>query len=807
MSRWSGFPHFFIPHMAKGATSQSSKDGLLQEIMDMAQKVKTQLPTFDVPLFIQAFEFARSAHEGQLRKDGSPYIIHPVATTQILSQLRVDEDTLIAALLHDVPEDTPRTVAEIEEAFGGRVAFLVEGITKLSKVHYQHDMESRSVESLKKLLIHTAKDPRVILIKLADRLHNMRTLHFVDKEEKRRRVSRETLEIYIPMASLLGIQGIKSELEDLCFKYLYPAEFEEFSQAIAGSDARLHDRTDETIQRVSTVLHDHAISSDVFPRRKTLFSIFRKVQAEQKTVRDLHDLITLRVLVPTVEDAYRALGIIHTMFKPRPGSFKDYISVPKINGYRSLHTTIFGIDGTLTEFQIRTYEMDNEAEYGMTTYYFLQSHQKKDKQEDDWRAKWMSEILALEQQEGSSRNFVENVKADIFEDKIFIFTPKGTAIHLPKQSSVIDFAYAIHTDIGNHAVRADINGYSKPLYTILKSGDTVSVDSDPEGGGPQRDWLTFAKTSLAKNRIREFLNKETSRKKLLVGKQLLQKAFYRAGIGLVDDVPFKKIQAALIKHHYPEYEDLRHLLIALGEGTLDASDVIQSLYPNQKLSDISRVNRRISKLIETLYYPSQRERISLRLVVIDRPGLIAQVVTILSQFFVNLIDVSGHGRRWYSDHGHINVTFDLDRYDTLQSIFSELEKIEGVFSVSRIFRAQEIVFALFLCFTITFWFGHPFVIDQLNQTSNTFLVYIGLMLLFIMGFSLSRFMPRYVSRFQEGRSMILATGSITILALVTLLWEIAYYKIALNVATVSIIVAVVSYLGFQFWDYKRKKLF
>lgn len=784
-----------------------SSDPLLRDILDIAQKVKQQLSGFDEEKFIEAFEFARKAHEGQVRKDGSPYIIHPIATTQILSQLRVDEDTLIAALMHDVPEDTPHTVQEIEERFGERIAFLVEGITKLSKVHYQNDMESRQVESLKKLLIHTAKDPRVILIKLADRLHNMRTLHFIDKPEKQRRISRETLEIYVPMASLLGIQGIKSELEDLCFRYLYPEDFQRYSHVIAESEQRMKPKGDETIHRVVDVLRGHGIEAQVFQRKKTLLSIFRKIELEHKNLDDLNDLVTLRVVVPTAEDAYRTLGIIHTMFKPRPGSFKDYIAVPKINGYRSLHTTIFGIDGTLTEFQIRTLEMDNEADYGITTYYFLGSKRKGgEKNNEEWRTKWMTQILELEQQELDSRNFVEKVKADIFEDKIFVFTPKGDAIHLPKGSTAIDFAYAIHSDVGNYAMSADVNGFSKPLHTTLKSGDTVNIVMDRSSCGPQRDWLNFAKTSVAKNRIREFLNKETSKTKIIIGKQLLQKAFYRAGVGLIDNIPFKRIQTSLVKNHYPEYDDLQQVLIAIGDGSLDAINVIQSLYPDQKLSNISRDHNRFGRLLDRVSEPNECEHISLRIKVFDRTGMVADIVTVLSKLSVSLIDLSGTSKGWFSNEATVHITFAIERYDTLQSIFSDLEKIDGVISVVRVFRMKEIFFTLFLCFTITFWIAHPFIIEHFIRVSNVS-VYTGFLLLLIMGFLLSKFTPRFVSRLQEGRSMILATGSITIFALVTLVWEIEHYGIILNFATIGMVIAVTFYLAYQFWDYKNKKLY
>ncbi len=770
-------------------------DALLAEVHDIAKQAKQQLPGFDVKKFISVYEFAKEAHEGQLRKDGSPYIIHPVATARILSTLKVDEDTLIAALLHDVPEDTSRTVQEIGVLFGERIAFLVEGITKLSKVHYQNDMEGRQIESLKKLLIHTAKDPRVILIKLADRLHNMRTLHFHTKPEKQIRISRETLEVYVPMASLLGIQGIKSELQDLCFKYLYPVEYEHFFHKISEADARLMPKTEESMKRVSDVLQGHHIDARVFIRNKTIYSIFTKMHADRKTFDDVHDLITLRVLVPTIEDAYRALGIIHVMFKPKSGSFKDYIAVPKINGYRSLHTTVFGIDGTLTEFQIRTYEMDNEAEYGITTHYFLGSKRngKNGKKivDPEWRTQWMTDILDLEQQELTSRSFVEKVKSDLFEDKIFAFTPKGDAIHLPKEASAIDFAYAIHSDVGNQAVSAEINGQKKSIFTTLKSGDTVRIITSPQSCGPQRDWLDFARTNISKNKIRYFLNKEDADTKVRIGKQLLQKAFTRLGIGLIDELPYHKVQNALISAHFSNYPTLKALLSAIGDGTLDASDVIHSLYPKQQLSSISRGS----------------EHIELRISVQNREDMVSDILQVLSRFHINIIDLSAHAKSFFSKHGEVRVTLHLERYDTLQSIFTQLEQIDGVENVSRIFRVQEIGFTIFALITVCFWLLHPLYIEYFTRSSNNRLVYVGLFLLLVLAFSMRHFTPRYVTKFQERRPMLIATGFITLFVLATLVWEIITYHLTADWGVVTIIFLAVFYLGLEYRNYKKKKLY
>ncbi len=766
-------------------------DKLLAEIHDIAKQAKQQLPGFDVKKFTAAYEFAKAAHEGQLRKDGSPYIIHPIATARILSALKVDEDTLIAALLHDVPEDTSRTVEEIGELFGERIAFLVEGITKLSKVHYQNDMEGRQIESLKKLLIHTAKDPRVILIKLADRLHNMRTLHFVTKPEKQIRISRETLEVYVPMASLLGIQGIKSELQDLCFRYLYPAEYERFFEKISESESRLSHKTEETMKRVTDVLQHHTIDAKVFIRSKTIYSIFMKMRTERKTFDDVHDLITLRVLVPNIEDAYRALGIIHVMFKPKSGSFKDYIAVPKINGYRSLHTTIFGIDGTLTEFQIRTYDMDNEAEYGITTHYFLGSKKRGAKSSDpQWRTQWMTDILDLEQQEITSRSFVEKVKSDLFEDKIFAFTPKGDAIHLPKDATALDFAYAIHSDVGNQAIGAEINGQKKPLFSPLKSGDAVRIITSSESAGPQRDWLDFTRTNVSKSRIREFLNKEDAQTKIRIGKQLLQKAFNRLGIGLIDEIPYEKIQTALVRSHFDNFPTLKILLTAIGDGTLNAGDVIQSLYPEQHLRTISR-----------------SQHIELKIAVADRVDMVSDILHVLSNFQVNIINLNGRAKGLFAKHGEVSVTFDLEKYDTLQTIFTQLEQLDGVGSVSRVFRVQEVGFFIFSLLTVCFWLAHPIYVGYFARSSNSNLVYIGLLLLLVLSISMRYFTPRYVTKFQERRSMLIATGFITLFVLATLVWEILYYDITANWSVVTLIFLAVFYLGIEYWNYKRKKLY
>ena len=347
------------------------------DIDAICEDVSKYLVGFDKSKFLKAFQFAEKSHKGQFRKNGDPYIIHPIETVKNLIKLRADEDTLIAALLHDVPEDTGISMDQIQNLFGEKVAFLVDGITKLSKVYYRNDMEERQVESLKKLLIHTAKDPRVILIKLADRLHNMQTLEFVQKNEKIKRISKETLEIYVPIANLLGIQDLKSTLEDLCFKYLYPEDYEKLRSKIMSTFEKYYGVLEKMLETIKKELKKHEIQAKVTGRTKSLFSIYKKIISQNKTVDDINDRIALRIITKKKEDCYTALGIVHDLFTPRPGEFKDYIAVPKVNGYQSIHTTVFGLNGVMTEIQIRTEKMHIESEYGIAAHYFYDKSKSK----------------------------------------------------------------------------------------------------------------------------------------------------------------------------------------------------------------------------------------------------------------------------------------------------------------------------------------------------------------------------------------------------------------------------------------------
>ncbi len=538
-------------------------------IQTLINAAKDYLPDLDVDRLHRAFSFAEMAHSGQIRKDGeTPYIQHPLSAAYFLTKLRVDEDTLIACLLHDVPEDTEYTLDDLEERFGENVRFLVEGITKLSKVHYRNDMEARQIESLKKLFIHSAQDPRTILIKLADRLHNMSTLDAIPKPEKRARIARETLEIYVPIANLLGIWELKSQLEDYCFKALHPKDYEHIERLINESDFNKVEYIEKSSEAIKKILDTKGIPyHNIEGRQKTHFSIFQKM-LRGKSFTQINDFVGLRIIVDNVDSCYQALGAIHQHFTPKIGRFKDYIAVPKNNGYQSIHTTVFGPSGRLTEIQIRSYDMHLENEYGVAAHYFYRQEPESEKMQERMRKKysWVDQILEMQREADDNEGFLKGLKFDFFKDRIFVFTPKGDVVDLPMDASAIDFAFHIHTDIGRKAVKAELNGQSVPLGTPLKNGDVLYIQTSEESPGPQVDWLDRVHTNLARNKIREYLREKDRDNLTKDAKRLLDsklKMFGHAGIKSLTPTEVGAIQ------EYFSSEDLEKIYLEIASGNID----------------------------------------------------------------------------------------------------------------------------------------------------------------------------------------------------------------------------------------------
>jgi len=457
-------------------------------------------PGEDPTMLRLAYEFAAEAHSGQLRKTGEPYIQHPLHTAYLLAEINADLPTVITGLLHDVPEDTDYTFEDIEKNFGTEVATLVAGITKLGKIKYRGIERYR--ENLKKMFLAMASDIRVIFVKFCDRLHNLRTLDGLPPI-KQRRIAQETLEIYAPIAGMLGIWRLKWQMEDICFKYLYPQKFQELEQEYEVEKKAERNQYFQKIKKqLLPRLKEAGFKYEIEVRFKHLYSIYQKMQRKDRKFDEIYDVFALRVIVPTTDDCYKVLGIVHTLWRPKPNRFKDYIAVPKPNGYRSLHTTIYGPENKAVEFQIRTQEMHDEAMYGLAAHWYY-----KNKREKGMQPLWVKEIIDIQKEISDTSELIKNIKLNIFNDRIFVFSPKGDAFELPEYSTPIDLAYAIHTNVGNQTTGAIINDRLAPLDQELKNGDLVEIITDKNRQHPNRDWLKFVKTKRARDRIKQYAKK------------------------------------------------------------------------------------------------------------------------------------------------------------------------------------------------------------------------------------------------------------------------------------------------------------
>ncbi len=494
----------------------------MSEISEFTRHLGNYLPQPDVALVELAFQFSESAHRGQFRKSGEPYITHPLAVASILSQWRLDAQGLAAALLHDVMEDTAVTKVEIEARFGKPVADMVDGVSKLDQIEFTSREEAQA-ENFRKMLLAMARDVRVILIKLADRLHNMRTLDAMAPAH-RRRIARETIDIYAPIANRLGLNALYVELQDLAFKHLYPLRF----RVLANSIKAARGNRREVMNRLLDVIRDgfakSGIAAAVTGREKSIYSVYKKMREKRCTFSQVFDIFGVRVLVPDPTACYSALGVLHGLYKPIPGKFKDYIAIPKANGYQSLHTTLFGPFGTPLEAQLRTHDMNRIAEAGVAAHWLYKSGGELDleqAQRDTHR--WLQSLLEIQSESRDSKEFLENIKGDLFPDEIYVFTPKGKIMALPQGATAVDFAYDVHTDIGHHCVAARINYELLPLRTELKNGDHVEILTSPTAR-PNPSWLSFVGTGKARSRIRHFLKGLQQKESAALGERLLNQA-------------------------------------------------------------------------------------------------------------------------------------------------------------------------------------------------------------------------------------------------------------------------------------------
>ena len=557
-------------------------------MLEILNKLEQTYKGKDLALVQKAYDFAKKAHANQKRASGEEYFIHPCTVAKILVDLGLDAATVAAAFLHDVIEDTPVSEGDIKKEFGDEVLELVVGVTKLDKIQF-HSKEEEQAENFRKIFVAMAKDIRVIIIKLADRLHNMRSLNFLSNE-RQQRMARETLDIYAPLAHRLGISQIKCELEDLCLKYLEPEFFEYLSTNV---DVRLKesgDLVEHAVEEIKRIMADTTISGDVFGRRKHLYSIYRKMKSRNKTLDQIYDIVAIRILVNTTEECYEMFGRIHHMWKPVPGRIKDYIATPKPNMYRSLHTTVMTNFGRVFEIQIRTYEMNHAAEYGIAAHWKYKEGKVGD--DFDTRLTWIREVMEWQGGLKDSKEFLNSLKGDIYSSEVLVFTPKGDVISLPKDATPLDFAYNIHSAVGNKCVGAKVNSKMVPLNTTLSVGDVVEIITSQNSKGPSWDWLKIVKSSSARIKIRQFFKREMKDENIKTGKVMLEAEAKRRGYSMSDlltEESFLQISARF------SFNGQDEMFASIGYGALSVNQVLI------KLIDFYRKSQPKQEIVKHIY--------------------------------------------------------------------------------------------------------------------------------------------------------------------------------------------------------------
>ncbi len=529
-------------------------------LKELLSTVETYLPPDQVERIREAAEFGASAHKGQKRLSGEPYIAHPVAAAAILADLRLDADTIVAAILHDVIEDTPTPKDQLAARFGADVAELVDAVTKLDQIKFKSREEAQA-ESFRKMLLAMVRDLRVILVKLADRTHNMRTIEAMTAP-RRRAIARETLEIYAPIAERLGLYRIKLELEDLGFEALYPQRYRVLERALKRARGNQREFLKKIEQQLTAALLKSEIVAKVEMREKHLYSIYKKMRRKRATLNEIVDVYGLRIVVNTIDTCYRSLGVVHSVFKPMPGRFKDYIAIPRVNGYQSLHTTLFGPNGVPIEVQIRTEDMHRVAESGIASHWKYKSGEIEDSVQQARAREWLSNLVELQEGGTSSEEFLESVKVDLFPDKVYVFTPRGEILRLPSGATVVDFAYAVHTDIGNRCVAAKVDRRLTPLRTVLRNGQTVEIIT-AKGAMPNPSWVNFVVTAKARGAIRHYLKSLRRTEAIALGQRLVNQALGEFNLSL-DDVTPESLASAIGELGMKDVDEL-YEKIGLGE--------------------------------------------------------------------------------------------------------------------------------------------------------------------------------------------------------------------------------------------------
>lgn len=714
-------------------------------IEELIKRVSTYMSEEDVSFIEQAYEFAKEAHDGQYRKSGEEYISHPIEVAGILLELQMDVVTLAAALLHDVVEDTDVTVDELKEKFGNEVALLVEGVTKLKRIKYQ-SQEEQQAENHRKMFLAMAKDVRVILIKLADRLHNMRTLKYMPKEKQLQKAE-ETLEILAPLAHRLGIQTLKWELEDIALRYLNPQQYYRIVHLMKQKRAEREEHINNVIELIKDRLNSMGIEADIYGRPKHIYSIYRKMYKKKKAFNEIYDLLAVRIIVNNVRECYAVLGIVHTMWRPIPGRFKDYIAMPKPNMYQSLHTTVIGDKGQPLEVQIRTKEMERTAEYGIAAHWAYKEGKRVNKgakSDMDEKLTWFREVLDSQSETVNAKEFMESLKMDLFSDMVFVFTPKGDIIELPKGSVPLDFAYRIHTEVGNQCVGAKVNGHIVTLDHPLETGDIVEILTSKHSYGPSRDWLKIAKSSAAKNKIKQFFKRQKREESMAKGKEWVEQEVKKQGFDPKEVLSEENVEQVARKFNFNSEDDM---YAAVGYGGITAAQIttrltdsfrkdkpaVQVELPETaptrkkrldhgvKVKGMDNLLIRLSRCCTpvpgdeiigfitrgrgvsvhrsdcpNILSEDAKERllpvewdgardsiynVEIEITGLDRQGLLNEIMQAVSETKTNIIAVSGRSDR--NKMAFISLTISIRNLDHLHKVVERIKQLRDIFSVQR----------------------------------------------------------------------------------------------------------------------------